>query len=194
MLLIGQLPQAITSPSLVILVYAVLIVMLASALGTVLVKSTLYAVAAYLVSMALLALLYLVIGPFLLFAIQLLVFAVSAALLLSLLRRTTGLARAPVSTLGRDWTAGAAVAAGLLVLLAVVAATTEWPVRIVPSVVEGFEASLSNTYVVGLAVVVVIVASAALGAGLLLATSPPGRRPRAEPEPGRRRPRSEARP
>jgi NADH:ubiquinone oxidoreductase subunit 6 (subunit J) len=127
--------------------------------------------------MVLVALLYLTIAPFLLFAVQLLVFTtVSAALVVGLLRRTTGLdsTQEPFS---REWIIGAAVAASVLALLVVVAATTSWPLRASANAGAGFGATLTNSYVVGLAVLVVILACAALGTGLLLAApSLPSRR------------------
>jgi NADH:ubiquinone oxidoreductase subunit 6 (subunit J) len=167
--LIGALPQPITSAPLVILIYAVLVLMLASALASVLLRSTLFAIGAFAATMVLVALLDLTIAPFLLFAVQLLVFStVSVALLVGLLRRTSGLesAQEPFS---REWIVGAAVAASVLALLVVLAATTSWPVRATTNAGAGVGATLINSYVIGLAVLVVILASAALGGGLLLA-------------------------
>ena len=167
--LIGALPQPITSAPLVIMIYAVLVLMVASALASVWLRNTLYAIGAFAATMVLLALLYLTIAPFLLFAVQLLVFTtVSAALLVGLLRQTVGLdsTQEPFS---REWIVGAAVAAALLALLVVVLATTSWPLRAAANAGAGFGATLTNSYVVGLAVLVVILASAALGSGLLLA-------------------------
>jgi NADH:ubiquinone oxidoreductase subunit 6 (subunit J) len=188
--LIGALPQPITSAPLVILIYAVLVLMLAGALASVLLRSTLYAIGAFAATMVLVALLYLTIAPFLLFAVQLLVFTtVSAALLVGLLRQTAGLdsTQEPFS---REWIIGAAVAAALLALLVVVVATTSWPVRATANAGTGFGATLTNTYVVGLAVLVVIIASAALGSGLLLASptlpSPRGGGSMRRPSPGER--------
>ena len=166
--LIGALPQPITSAPLVILIYAVLLLMLASALASVVLRNTLYAMGAFAATMVLVALLYLTIAPFLLFAAQLLVFTtVSAALLVGLLRRTAGL-ESTQEPLSREWIIGAAVAAALLALLIVVIATTSWPIRATTSAATGFGATLTNTYVVGLAVLVVILASAAVGSALLL--------------------------
>jgi NADH:ubiquinone oxidoreductase subunit 6 (subunit J) len=180
--LIGALPQPITSAPLVILIYAVLLLMVASALASVVLRNTLYAIGAFAATMVLVALLYLTIAPFLLFAVQLLVFTtVSAALLLGLLRRTTGL-ESTQEPFSREWIVGAAVAAAVLALLVVVVATTAWPVRLTTSAATGFGATLTNTYVVGLAVLVVILASAALGSGLLLAAPTlPSPRPRGGP-------------
>jgi NADH:ubiquinone oxidoreductase subunit 6 (subunit J) len=175
--LIGALPQPITEAPLVILIYAVLALMLASALASVLLRSTVFATAAFAVTMALVALLYLTIAPFLLFAVQLLVFTtVSAALVVGLLRRTTGL-ETTQEPLSREWIVGAAVAAAILAVLVVVVATTSWPVRATANAGAELGTSLTNTYVVGLAVLVVILASAALGSGLLLAAPllPPSR-------------------
>ena len=70
--LIGALPQPITSAPLVIMIYAVLVLMVASALASVWLRNTLYAIGAFAATMVLLALLYLTIAPFLLFAVQLL--------------------------------------------------------------------------------------------------------------------------
>ena len=168
--LIGALPQPITEAPLVILIYAVLVLMLAGALASVLLRSTLLAIGAFAATTALVALLYLTIAPFLLFAVQLLVFTtVSAALLVGLLRQTAGL-ESTQEPFSREWSIGAAIAAALLALLVVVAATTSWPVRATANAGAGFGATLTSTYVVGLAVLVVILASAALGCGLLLAT------------------------
>ena len=172
--LIGALPQPITSAPLVILIYAVLLLMVASALASVLLRSTVIATGAFAATMVLVALLYLTIAPFLLFAVQLLVFTtVSAALLVGVLRRTTGL-ESTQEPFSREWIVGTAVAAAVLAWLVVILATTSWPVRPVnPG--AGLGATLTNTYVVGLAVLVVILASAALGGGLLLAAPTPAR-------------------
>ena len=167
--LIGALPQPITSAPLVILIYAVIVLMVASALATVLLRSTVFATGAFAATMVLIALLYLAIAPFLLFAVQLLVFTtVSAALLVGLLRRTAGL-DSTQDPFSREWIVGAAVAAAILALLVVIVATTSWPVRPTVNAGAGFGATLTNTYVVGLAVLAVILACAALGGGLLLA-------------------------
>jgi NADH:ubiquinone oxidoreductase subunit 6 (subunit J) len=167
--LIGALPQPITAAPLVILIYAVLVLMVASALASVLLRSTLLAAGAFAATMVLVALLYLTIAPFLLFAVQLLVFTtVSAALLAGLLRRTTGL-QSTQEPFSREWIVGAAVAAALLALLVVVVATTTWPARLSSNAGAGFGSNLTSTYLVGLAVLVVLLACAALGSGLLLA-------------------------
>ena len=195
MLLIGALPQPITSAPLVLLLYLVLILMVGSALASVLLRNTLYAIGAFSASMVLVALLYLTIAPFLLFAVQLLLFTtVSAALLVGLLRETTGL-ESTQEPFSREWIIGAAVAAALLALLVVVLATTSWPIRLIGNAGPGLGSTLTNMYLVGLAVLVMILACAALGSGLLLAAptlpSPrgggsmtPGR------DPGRRGPRA----
>src|SRR6202035_6028392 len=97
--------------------------MVASALASVVLRNTLYAIGAFAATMVLVALLYLTIAPFLLFAVQLLVFAtVSAALLVALLRQTAGLdsTQEPFS---REWIVGAAGAAALLAELIVVIAS-----------------------------------------------------------------------
>src|SRR5438876_11160946 len=105
------------------------ILMLGSALASVLLRNTLYAIGAFAASMVLVALLYLAIAPFLLFAVQLLVFTtVSAALLIRLLRETTGLRPATLGPLSREWIIGAAVSAAVLALLEVVLGATAWPV------------------------------------------------------------------
>ena len=174
-----------------ILIYAVLLLMVSSALASVLLRNVLYAIGAFAATMVLIALLYLTIAPFLLFAVQLLVFTtVSAALLAGLLRRTTGL-DSTEEHFSREWILGAAVAAAVLALLVVVAATTSWPVRLTANAGAGFGSTLTNAYVVGLAVLVVILASAALGSGLLLA-APTLRSPRGggSPRPPAPRPRA----
>jgi NADH:ubiquinone oxidoreductase subunit 6 (subunit J) len=188
--LIGALPQPITSAPLVILIYAVLVLMVASALASVLLRSTLPAIGAFAATMVLIALLYLTIAPFLLFAVQLLVFTtVSAALLIGLLRQTTGF-ESTQEPFSREWIVGAAVAAALLALLLVIVATTSWPLAPTANAGTGFGATLTNTYVVGLTVLVVIIASAALGSGLLLAAptlpSPRGGGSVRRPPPGER--------
>lgn len=188
--LIGAPPQPITEAPLVILIYAVLVLMVASALASVLLRNVLYAIGAFAATMLSIALLYLTIAPFLLFAVQLLVFTtVSAALLAGLLRRTTGL-DSTEEPFSREWVVGAAVAAAVLALLMVVAASTSWPVRPTANAGAGFGSTLTNAYVVGLAVLVVILASAALGSGLLLAAPSPrgGGSPRS-PAPRPRAPR-----
>ncbi len=168
-LLIGAPPQPITEAPLVILIYAVVVLMLASALASVLLRSTLYAIGAFAATMVLVALLYLALAPLLLFAVQLLVLTtVSAALLVGLLRQTTGLASTQ-DRFSREWIIAAAVAAALLALLVVVIAATSWPIGPTGNAEGEFGATLTNVYVVGLAVLAVILASSALGSGLLLA-------------------------
>jgi NADH:ubiquinone oxidoreductase subunit 6 (subunit J) len=176
--LIGALPQPITSAPLVFFVYLVLILLIGSALATVLLRNTLYAVGAFAASMVLLALLYLAIAPFLLVALQLLVFTtMSAVLLIGLLRATTGLRTSSVGRLSPEWIIGAAVSAVMFALLALVMGATSWPVQVCCSFPEDLGRVLGNSYVVGLAVLAVILGSAALGSGLMLAgpTLPSGR-------------------
>jgi NADH:ubiquinone oxidoreductase subunit 6 (subunit J) len=192
----GSLPQPITSQPAVLAIYIVLILMIGSALASVLFRRTLYAIGSYCGTMVLIALFYLLLDlPLLLFALQLLVFTtVSAALLLVLVRRPPGIDPSSTTSVRSDWIAGAAVAAGLLaLLLVVVVAVTTWPVGFCCGIPIGFAATLSNDYVIGLAVLVLIIASAALGAGLLLAASPatarPARSEHRRPDPGARRPR-----
>ena len=169
--LIGALPQPITSATLVFFVYLVLILLLGSALASVLLRNTLYGIGAFAASMVMLALLYLAIAPFLLVAAQLLVFTiVSAGLLIGLLRSTTGLTPSSVGRLSPEWIIGAAVSAVLFALLALVLGATTWPVQICCAVPESFGGGLTSTYAVGLAVLAVILGSAALGSGLLVAT------------------------
>jgi len=169
-LLIGALLQPITSAPLVLFTYLVLALLLVTALTSALVRNTLWAIGSFASSMAALALLYLAIAPFLLFAVQLVIYStVSAGLLIGLLRQTTGLERPPISPISRQWITGAAVAAALAALLVFVVAATSWPVGLIGSEAPGLNEVLTRTYVVGLAVLVVILASAALGSGLLLA-------------------------
>jgi NADH:ubiquinone oxidoreductase subunit 6 (subunit J) len=166
--LIGALPQPITSAPLVLLVYLVLILLIGSALASVLLRNTLYGIAAFAASMVLVALLYLAIAPFLLVAVQLLVFTtVSAALLIGLLRATTGIRASSVGRLSPEWIIGAAVSAAMVALLALVLGATSWPVACC-AVSESPGFALGNTYAVGLAVLAVILGSAALGSGFLL--------------------------
>ena len=74
------------------------------------------------------------IAPFLLFAIQLLVFTtVSAALLIGLLRETSGLKPTSLGPLSREWIIGAAVsAAALALLVATVGAQSPFPTTGMP--------------------------------------------------------------
>ena len=184
--LIGALPQPITSAPLVVFIYLVLILLIVGALASVLLRSTLYAIGAFSATLALVALLYLTIAPFLLFAVQLLVFTtISAALLIALLRETSGLQASTGGPFSREWIIGGAVAAALLALVVVVAAATSWPVREGPQGLlccPSFVSTVTDEYRVALATVVVLIGSAALGAGLLLASSrqvatrTPGRR------------------
>ncbi len=188
--LIGALQEPITSAPVVLFVYLVLILMVGSALASVLLRNTLYAIGAFSASMVLVALLYLTIAPFLLFAFQLLVFTtVSAGLLLGLLRETTRLKSSSLGLLSREWIIGAAVSAAVLALLEVIIGATYWPVRICCSLPPDFWATVTGAYVVGLAVLAVLVASAALGAGLMLSTPRGGQPRRVEPHGPERRPR-----
>jgi NADH:ubiquinone oxidoreductase subunit 6 (subunit J) len=184
--LIGALQEPITSAPLVVMIYLVLILMIAAALASVLLRSLLAAIGAFAATMLLVALLYLTMAPFVLFAVQLLIFtSVSTVMLLGLLRETTGIESATVGPFSREWIIGAAVAAALLALLGVVNAITAWPIRSGPqgiSCCPSFAGLVTDEYRVGLAVAAVVICSAALGAGLLLASSgrltsrAPGRR------------------
>ncbi|MDQ6883093.1 MAG: hypothetical protein M3077_02475 [Candidatus Dormibacteraeota bacterium] len=191
--LIGALPQSITDQPVVLIIYVLLVVALGAALASVVLRSVLYAIAAFAITMAAVAFLYLMLAPFLLFAVQLLIFTtVSAGLLIGLLRTTTRLEEAPASPFSPELMGGAAIAAAVAALLGVVVGATNWPVRFTGGLMEGFGHALANTYIVGIAVLVVTVASAALGAGLL-ATQRLGRRAAATLPPttrqGRQRPR-----
>ena len=168
--LIGALPQPITSAPLVLFIYLLLTLLLVMALTSAVVRNTLWAIGSFASSMALVALLYLTIAPFLLFAVQLVIYtSVSAALLLGLLRETSGFERPLTSPFGRRWIAGGAVVAALGAVLVLVVAATSWPTGLTGSFRPGLGEALTTTYVVGLAVLVVILASAALGSGLMLA-------------------------
>ena len=61
------------------------------------------------------------------------------------------------------------VAMYLSLVLVVVLATTSWPIGLIGNAGPGVGEALGTKYVVGLAVLVVILASAALGSGLMLA-------------------------
>lgn len=181
--LIGALPQPITSaPSitsapLALFVYLVVILMLVTALASVVLRNTLWVIASFALSMALVALLYLTIAPLLLFAVQLVVYTtVSAGLLLGLLSLTSGLERPPISEFGRKWLAGGSVAAAFGALLVLVVAAIPWPQwplqpfrAGIISQPESLARTLSTDYIVGIAVLVVVIATAALGSALLLA-------------------------
>jgi NADH:ubiquinone oxidoreductase subunit 6 (subunit J) len=185
--LIGALPQPITSTPLALFVYVVLILLIGSALTSVLLRNTLYGIGAFAASMVLMALLYLAIAPFLLVAVQLVVFTtISAAVLIGLLRETTGLKASSVGRLSPEWIIGLAVSAALFALLALVLGATAWPVHICCAFQENFGAVLGGTYVIGLAVLAVILGSAALGSGLLL-VAPTVPSPRGGGERGGRR-------
>ena len=172
MLLIGSLPQPISSAPIVILLYVVLILMVGSALASVLLRNLLYAVGAFAGTMLLVAILYLMIAPVLLFGFQLLVFTtVSATLLIGLLRQSSGLTASRIGPLSREWVIGAGVAAALFALLGVVLAVTNWPVRTCCALPASFTGTLSTTYVVGIWTLAILLGSAALGSGLLLASS-----------------------
>jgi len=178
--LIGALPQhlssapPITSAPLVLFVYLVLILMLIAAMASVLLRNSLWAIGSFASSMALLALLYLTIAPLLLFAVQLVVYtAVSGGLLLGLLRLTSGLERPPISPFARQWILGGAVAAALGALLVLIAATTSWPLgnaiqKGVYAFPYSFTRTLIDSYIIGVATLTVLIASAGLGSALLL--------------------------
>jgi NADH:ubiquinone oxidoreductase subunit 6 (subunit J) len=164
-LLKGSLPSAIMDQPAVVIIYLLLLLMIGSALAAVILRNLVFAIAGFALTMGAVALLYLMLAPFLVFAVQLLVFTtVSAALLLGLLRRTAGLQPAPVSPFSRELIAGVAVGAVLLALLAVVVGATRWPASISAGPAAG---NLIDQYVVGIAVLLVMLASAALGVVLL---------------------------
>ena len=171
LLLTGTLPAPISSAPLVILIYVVLILMVASALASVLLRDMIYALGTFAATMLLVALLYLTVAPLLLFTVQLLIFAViSAVLVAGLLRMTVGFERRAVGPFSQEWIVGGAVSAAILALLAVVLAATSWPVHVCCSLVEDFAGTLTNGYVVALATIVILLACAALGSGLLVAS------------------------
>ena len=169
-MLIGALPAPITSAPVVILIYAVLLLMIAAALASVLLRNILYAVGAFAATMLLVAILYLTIAPALLFGAQvLLVTTLSAAMLIALLRQTTGLEPSAVGPFSREWVVGAAVSAALLALVGLVMLATSWPVRTCCALSGTLTNVLSNTYVVALWTLAILLGSAALGCALLLA-------------------------
>ena len=174
MLLIGSLPQPISSAPLVILIYVVLVLMVGSALASVLLRNLLYGVAAFAATMLLVALLYLTIAPVLLFAVQVLVYTlISAALLVGLLRQTGGISQSSAGPLSREWLIGAGVAAALFAVIGLVVTLTSWPVRVCCAIPGDFVETLRATYVVGIWTAAIVLASGALGCGLLLATPSP---------------------
>ncbi|TMD24098.1 MAG: hypothetical protein E6I99_03925 [Chloroflexi bacterium] len=194
--LIGALPQpiasapAITSAPLVLFIYLVLILLLVTALTSAVVRNTVWAIGSFASSMALLALLFLTIAPFLLFAVQLVIYTtISGGLLLGVLRQTTSLERPPSIPFNRTWIAGGAIAAAVGSLLLLVVAATNWPVdllqRGVLSLPHPFVQTLLDTYAVGLATLVVLMGSAALGTVLLLAMPWTARKGRELPAVGR---------
>lgn len=168
LLLKGSLPSPITAEPTVLIIYLLVIVIVGTALASILFRNVLFAIASFGATMVGVALLYLLLAPFLLFAVQLLIFTtLSAGLLLALLRSTSGLDSPPASPLSPELIGGSAVGAALVALLGVVMGVTNWPVRVHGGPAGGLGGSLVDTYVVGIGVLVVIVASAALGAGLL---------------------------
>jgi NADH:ubiquinone oxidoreductase subunit 6 (subunit J) len=198
LLLKGSVPLPITAEPAVIVIYVLLILIVGSALASILLRNVLFAIASFSATMVGVALLYLLLAPFLLFAVQLLIFTtISAGLLLALVRSTSGLESPPESPFSPELISGSAVGAALLALLGVVVGATNWPVRIHGGPMVGLGGTLVNTYVVGIAVLVVILASAALGAGLLtmqrparrattVTTAAPGGRRRSGPREPRR--------
>jgi NADH:ubiquinone oxidoreductase subunit 6 (subunit J) len=173
-LLKGAVLVPITSPGLVILIYIVLALMLVAALTTVLVRDLFFSVGAFAATLLLVAILYLAMAPFALFAVQLVIFAgVSALIVVWLLRDTTGLERQRVGPFSREWIIGGGVAAAVLALIALVVGVTAWPAGCcAPSLVTGFGDSVTNSYVVGLATTVIVLASGAVGASLVLRRIP----------------------
>jgi NADH:ubiquinone oxidoreductase subunit 6 (subunit J) len=167
-LLKGSLPPAVSSQPEVLIIYLLLLLIIGSALASIVLRNLVFAIAAFSATMVAVALLYLMLAPFLLFAVQLLVFTtLSAALLVGLLRRTSGTEPAPDSPFSPELIAGVAVGAAVLALLGVVVGATNWPVRISGISPQGLGGAVANQYVVAVAVVVVMLASAALGAALL---------------------------
>lgn len=172
-MLIGAVFAPVTSAPLVILIYAVLILMIASGLATVVLREARFAIGAFAATMILVAILYLAIAPLLLFAVQLLIFTVvSTLILLALLRNTGGFAGASVGPFSREWIVGASLGAALLALSAVILAAGHWSSAMTLQgrayYGQSLLSSMAGEYVVSLAVVVILLASAALGAGLLL--------------------------
>lgn len=166
-LLKGTLPSAITDQPAVLIIYLLLLLIVAGALASVVLRNLVFAVGSFSATMGLVSLLYLVLAPFLLFALQLLLFTlVSAAILFGLLRRTSGLDPAPDSPFGPELIAGVLAGAALLALLGVVVGATNWPVKLV-GITPGFYGTLASQFVVAIAVIVVMLCSAALGAALL---------------------------
>jgi NADH:ubiquinone oxidoreductase subunit 6 (subunit J) len=166
-LLKGLLPPAVSNQPEVLIIYLLLLLIIGSALASVVLRNLVFAIAAFSATMVAVALLYLMLAPFLLFAVQLLLFTtVSAALLVGLLRRTSGTEPPPESPFSRELIGGVAVGAVLLALVGVVVGATNWPVRIV-GITPGLGGTLTEQYVVAIAVLVVVLACAALGAALL---------------------------
>ena len=178
MLLIGALPQPITSAPLALTVYATLILMVASALASVLLRDTLYSIAGFVGTMVFLGILYVAIAPWEVVAVQLVIVAgVNAALLVALLRDTTGLRASSIGPFSREWTVGAAVSSLLFAVLGGVVGAASWPVKVCCSVSVGFGQTLLDGYVIGIWTLALVLGSAAMGSGMALVRS---RRPPAD--------------
>jgi NADH:ubiquinone oxidoreductase subunit 6 (subunit J) len=181
-LLIGAGPEQITSGPLVLFIYALIVLLVVTAVTSVMVRDPIWSIGAFASAMALVALLYLTIAPILLFAVQLIVYtSLSAGLLLGLLRRTAGLQGTIEDPFSRQWITGGAVAGVLLALLVVALGLTAWPGPVsragIPSFTPGPLYPLGEASLVALATLAILFSSAALGAGLALVFGlRPGRR------------------
>lgn len=195
-LLKGTVPHSLTDQPAVLIIYVLLVVIIGAALACVVLRNVVFAIASFAGTMAAVAFLYLFIQPYsaaraMLFAAQLIVATLApAVLMLGLVRRTSGLARPPSSPNGRENLAGAVVASLVFALFAVVVGRAAWPVRVAPDLFSGLARTITDSYVVALAALVVLVGASTLGVWLLLGQRA-GRHPaQAEPPAGHRRPRS----
>lgn len=191
MLLSGAGTGAITSSALVIVSYVVGALLLVGALATVLLRNLTSAMGTLVGTLVLAGILYLVLGGGLpLVLVQVVITGAGVGALTFFLLRWTGSGQGGLSPFNSQLIPAAVVALVVMVTLGVVTVAAAWPGAAAARVEASLTATLTDTYPVGLATLVVIVLSAAAGVALLLTGRIPDRSRSAEPvsaRPKRRR-------
>ncbi len=169
MLLSGAGTGAITSTAPVIVSYVVGALLLVGALATVLLRNLTAAMGALVATLAAAGILYQVLGGGLpLVLVQVVIVGAGVGALTFFLLRWTGTAQNGRSPFNSQLIPAAVVALAVTVLLGVVTFEATWPMATAARVEASLTATLTNSYPVGLATLVVIVLSAAAGGALLL--------------------------
>ena len=180
-LLSGAGTGAVTSPALVAVSYVLGALLLVGALATVLLRTLNAAMTGLVGTLVVAGIIYMVLGGGLpLVLVQVVVVGAGMGALAFLSLRWIGSSEAAASPFNDQLIPAVLVAVAVTALLGAVTVAASWPGATASRVEASLWATLTNTYPVGLATLVVIVLSVAAGGALLLTGRIPERSRSAE--------------